>query len=155
MEVLVFKGVGERRRGFQYRTGGTPFISRQTGANSTVSLHRRRGFFPPRLLPDRINLDHGRVARKRLPDSDRNSRLHNFPVTEKRGGCPRFGVGTWVLGWPSFPLKHPLQAAASLRQSNTPSYSTPNPSDDSPSRALPDWRACNSAFPSSFRCYTH
>ena len=55
-----------------------------SGRNNTISLTFRR-----------------RVARKRLPDSDRNSRLHNFPVTEKRGGCPRFGVGTWVLGWPS------------------------------------------------------
>src|SRR6267378_5809107 len=53
------------------------------------------------LRHNHITDDTRRVARKRLPDSDRNSRLHNFPVTEKRGGCPRFGVGTWVLGWPS------------------------------------------------------
>ena len=31
------------------------------------------------------------------------SRLHNVPVTQERGGCPRFGVGTWVLGLPSLP----------------------------------------------------
>ena len=36
-----------------------------------------------------------------LEESNRNSRPHNFPVAEKRGGCPRFGVGTWVLGLPS------------------------------------------------------
>ncbi len=36
-----------------------------------------------------------------LERSNRNSRLHNLPVAEKHGGCPRFGVGTWVLGLPS------------------------------------------------------
>jgi hypothetical protein len=37
---------------------------------------------------------------------DRDSRLRNFPVAQKRGGCPRFGVGTWVLGLPSLPLSN-------------------------------------------------
>ncbi len=46
-----------------------------------------------------------------LERSIRNSRLHNLRVAQKRGGCPRFGVGTWVLELPS------LRSQTSLRSS--------------------------------------
>src|SRR6266436_536080 len=87
---------------------------------------------------------------------DRNFTTAQCSCDTRTRRVPQVRGGNLGLGcFPLFALKHPWEAAASLRQSNTPSYSTPNPSDDLPSRVLPDWRACNSAFLSSFPCYTH
>jgi hypothetical protein len=61
----------------------------------------------PEHRPHAAKLAIGGWPEKDLPgQSIEISRLHNFPVAEKRGGCPRFGVGTWVLG------SQPIQSTA-------------------------------------------
>jgi hypothetical protein len=61
-----------------------------------------------------------------------------FPCDRKTRRVPQVRGGNLGLGVAFSSLKHPSEAAASPRQSNTPSCSTPDPSHDSPSRALPD-----------------
>src|ERR1700730_2528872 len=77
-----------KRRDLLFSSGGRTFRS-DIDHPAVLKLQRRAGG-PERTFPI-----------LQPEQSIEISRLHNFPVAEKRGGCPRFGVGTWVLGLPS------------------------------------------------------